>query len=197
MAGKLQIAFAATIAILLLTIVAIALTIHTTLSKIRSDVEDIPPVSDIARQFSRERKLLSDNPSASVLFPPQIGAFKLQETVPLTLDTRKHLYGGATYKDFSGEAISLSVWQPTGWGFSMIWDPNFLTLSCGDLGGKVEAHRERDFPYRYGRCIGWGFSYHEFKWSNNGWVISASIGGASSIRPNIQKLVSFVNTYPH
>jgi hypothetical protein len=194
MSHKLTIAFAATIAILLLTI---ALTIHSILSKFRTDTEDIPPVSDIARQFSRERKRLPDNPSSSVLFPEQIGIFKLQEIVPLTLDRRKHLYGGATYKDPSGEAISLSVWQPTGWGFSMIWNPNFLTLSCGDLGGQVEARREGDFPYRYGRCIGWGFSYHEFKWSNNGWVISASIGGATSMRPNVQRLVSFVNTYPH
>jgi hypothetical protein len=161
-------------------------------------LDDKMSMSDIARQFERARKRLPDNASALILFPLQIGAFKLQQNGLFIPDARDRQRGLATYTAPNGETISLSVTSSAGMDFfGLWWKDNFLTLSCGDLSGLVEAHTEGNFPYRYGRCGGLGFSYDEFKWINNGWVISASISSASSTRENVLSLVSFVNTYPH
>jgi hypothetical protein len=165
-----------------------------TLTHTPNNADDL---SSASNQFSLDRQTLSTDTSLDELFPDQVAIYRRQTLTPLVLDSRDQLVGGATYASPDGELISLSVWQFTGWGVDRVWQSNFLTLTCGDLAGRVDLQRDVAFPYRYGNCSDRGFVYYEFQWINTDWVINASVGGFSSVEVDLQTLVDFVNSYPY
>jgi len=152
-------------------------------------------ISTTANTFSLERTPLPPDGIVS-FFPQKIGIYERQELNSLTLDAYNETRGGAKYTTPNGEEITLSAWQPSQ-SIDDVWQSNFLSLVAGDLRGQVDSHRDSRFPFRYGQIVSKDFFYYEFKWINNGWVIAASTGTATTKEINVEALIGFVNAYPY
>lgn len=149
--------------------------------------------STVDQMFKDQRTVLPTTVSDALVMPERVGDSK--RTSVQTSVSSVQFAGGATYTNANGERITLIISSISGKDSTQMWNGNFLTLTCGDIEGKVVAHPEARFPYRFGWCNGLGFGYCEFKWLNGNWLITVSMQCPTQQSASTA-LIQFVNSYP-